>query len=221
MEFAEVVRKRRMVRTYDADRPVPPEVIDKIVKHGLRAPSAGFSQGWGFLVLTEPADRDRYWSVTTGGEADPVWRGDCHPTAPPAALERTKGWLTRMRNAPVLIVCLANKSVYLERYAQPDKGWTDRSEKHWPVPYWDIDTGFAALLMHLSAVDEGLGSCFFGIPVETTAAFKTAFGVPDEFNPIGTLSVGYRAPDKRSPSLKRGHRPVDEVVHHGRWAGLG
>ncbi|MFF5296919.1 nitroreductase family protein [Paractinoplanes globisporus] len=206
MEFAEVVRKRRMVRTYDPDRPVPREVVDKIVQHGLRAPSAGFSQGWGFLVLTEPADRDLYWAVTTGGDAEPVWRGD---------------WLTRMRNAPVIVVCLANKSVYLERYAQPDKGWTDRSESHWPVPYWDIDTGFAALLMHLSAVDEGLGSCFFGIPVETVADFKKAFGVPGEFNPIGTLSIGYRAPDKRSPSLKRGHRPVDEVVHHGRWAGLG
>ena len=84
MEFAEVVRKRRMVRTYDAGRPVPPEVVDKIVKHGLRAPSAGFSQGWGFLVLTEPADRDLYWSVTTGGEAVPGGRGDCHPTAPRA-----------------------------------------------------------------------------------------------------------------------------------------
>jgi nitroreductase len=206
MEFADVVRKRRMVRTYDPDRPVPPDVVDKIVKHGLRAPSAGFSQGWGFLVLTEQEDRDRYWSVTTGGNAEPVWRGD---------------WLTRMRNAPVLIVCLANKSVYLDRYAQPDKGWTDRSESHWPVPYWDIDTGFAALLMHLSAVDEGLGSCFFGIPAETTQEFKDAFGVPAAFNPIGTLTVGYKAPDKRSPSLKRGHRPVAEVVHHGRWAGLG
>jgi nitroreductase len=205
MEFAEVVRRRRMVRTY-ADRPVPPEVVDKIIKHGLRAPSAGFSQGWGFLVLTEPADRDLYWSVTTGGAAEPVWRGD---------------WLTRMRNAPVLVVCLANKSAYLERYAEPDKGWTDRSEEHWPVPYWDIDTGFAALLMHLSAVDQGLGSCFFGLPAEAVADFKAAFGVPGEFQPIGTLTVGYRAPDKRSPSLKRGHRPVEEVVHHGRWAGLG
>jgi len=205
MEFAEVVRRRRMVRTY-ADRPVPPEVVDRIIKHGLRAPSAGFSQGWGFLVLTEPADRDRYWSATTGGAAGPARPGD---------------WLTRMRNAPVLIVCLANKSAYLERYAEPDKGWTDRSEKHWPVPYWDIDAGFAALLMHLSAVDQGLGSCFFGLPAETVADFKAAFGVPEEYQPIETLTVGYRAPDKRSPSLKRGRRPVDEVVHHGRWAGLG
>jgi nitroreductase len=198
MEFDEVVRRRRMVRNYDPDRPVPPEILDKIVRHGLRAPSAGFSQGWGFLVLTEPEDRDLYWSTTAEGEWD--------------------DWLTRMRNAPAIVVCLSNKSVYLDRYAQPDKGWTDRDEAHWPVPYWDIDTGFAALLMHLSAVDEGLGSCFFGVPVPRLQRFKDAFGVPAEFTPIGALTIGYRATDKRSPSLKRGHRPVDEVVHHGRWA---
>nr|WP_296069567.1 nitroreductase family protein [uncultured Actinoplanes sp.] len=210
MEFDEVVRRRRMVRTYDPDRPVPPELVDKIVRHGLRAPSAGFSQGWGFLVLTEPADRDLYWTVTSEREdgpsepaADRGWRG---------------GWLERMRTAPVLIVCLSNKSAYLDRYAEPDKGWTDRAEDHWPVPYWDIDTGFAALLMHLTAVDEGLGSCFFGLPAPTVATFKEAFGVPEQFTPVGTLTVGYRAADKRSPSLKRGHRPVDDVVHHGRWA---
>lgn len=203
MEFAEVVRRRRMVRHYDPGRPVPAEVVDRIIRHGLRAPSAGFSQGWGFLVLTEQADRDLYWSSTTAGAADPAWRGE---------------WLERMRTAPVLIVCLSNKSVYLDRYSEPDKGWTDRDESHWPVPYWDIDTGFAAMLMHLTAVDEGLGSCFFGVPAQTQRNLKEAFGVPEEFTPIGTLSVGYRAADKRSPSLKRGHRPVEDVVHHGRWA---
>jgi len=124
-----------------------------------------------------------------------------------------------MRTAPLIIVALSNKSVYLDRYAQADKGWTDRDESHWPVPYWDIDTGFAALLMHLTAVNEGLGSCFIGLPVPTIQAFKDAFGVPREYSPIGALTVGYRAADKRSPSLRRGHRPVDEVVHHGRWAG--
>jgi nitroreductase len=208
MEFDEVVRRRRMVRSYDPDRPVAPEIVDKIVRHGLRAPSAGFSQGWGFLVLTEQKDRDLYWSSTTEGDlgdakADEAWKGD---------------WLTRMRTAPVIIVCFSNKSVYLERYAQADKGWTDRSEEHWPVPFWDIDTGFAALLMHLSAVNEELGSCFFGVPVPKVPTVKEAFGVPDEYTPIGTLTIGYRAPDKRSPSLKRGHRPVEDVVHHGRWA---
>lgn len=204
MEFDEVVRRRRMVRSYDPDRPLPADLVDKIVKHGLRAPSAGFSQGWSFLVLTSPADRDRYWSSTA-----------------PDATAAPDGWLARMRTAPLIVVCLSNKSAYLDRYAEADKGWTDRDEAYWPVPYWDIDTGFAALLMHLTAVNEGLGSCFFGIPVAATAAFRQAFGVPAEFTPIGTLTVGYRAPDKRSPSLKRGHRPVDDVVHHGRWTTSG
>ncbi|MFI5934942.1 nitroreductase family protein [Actinoplanes sp. NPDC051494] len=198
MEFDDVLRRRKMVRTYDPDRPVPPEIVDKLLKHALRAPSAGFSQGWGFLVLQSPEDRERYWSATSsGGEAD--------------------SWLQRMRTAPLIIVALSNKSVYLDRYAQPDKGWTDRAESHWPVPYWDIDTGFAALLIHLTAVNEELGSLFFGIPADKVAAFRDAFGVPEEFMPVGVLTVGYPAVDKRSPSLRRGRRPVDEVVHHGRW----
>src|SRR3954447_23189750 len=103
MEFDEVVRRRRMVRTYDPDRPVPAEVRDKLIRHALRAPSAGFSQGWGFLVLEDPDDRALYWSVTSWGADAP------------------EGWLDRMGKAPLIIVPMSNKSVYLDRYAQPDK----------------------------------------------------------------------------------------------------
>ena len=53
MEFRDVVRRRRMVRNYDPDRPVPTEVRDRILEHAIRAPSAGFSQGWSFLVLED------------------------------------------------------------------------------------------------------------------------------------------------------------------------
>jgi nitroreductase len=200
VELHDVVRRRRMVRNYDPDRPVPAEVVDQLLDHAVRAPSAGFSQGWGFLVLEEPADRALFWSSTSNGD-------------PP------EGWLQRMSTAPLIIVALSNKSAYLDRYAQPDKGWTDRDESRWPAPYWDIDTGFAALLIHLTAVNEGLASCFIGLPVDRIAGVRTAFGVPDEFAPIGALTVGYGAPDKRSPSLRRGHRRLDEVVHHGRWTG--
>ena len=201
MEFRDVVRRRRMVRNYDPDRPVPPEVRERILEHAIRAPSAGFSQGWAFLVLEEAADRERFWQVATPQED--VWQQ----------------WLVDMRRAPLIVVPHSNKSAYLDRYAQPDKGWTDRDEGRWPVPYWDIDTGMASLLMLLTAVDEGLGACFFGIPPQQHAAYRAEFGVPEEFTPIGAVSVGYRAPDHRSGSLKRGRRPVDEVVHRGHWAG--
>jgi nitroreductase len=200
MEFRDLVRRRRMVRNYDPSRPVPAEVIDRILGHAVRAPSAGYSQGWAFLVLEEPADRERFWRAAT-----------------PKTNERTR-WLRDMRNAPLIIVAHSNKGRYLDRYAEADKGWTDRDEARWPVPYWHIDAGFASLLMLLTAVDEGLGACFFGIPPERIAAYRAEFGVPEEFTPIGAVSVGYPAPDQRSGSLARGRRPSDEVVHRGRWS---
>ena len=199
MEFSDVVRRRRMVRDYDPDRPVPPETRERLLAHAIRAPSAGFSQGWAFLVLETAEERNRFWTATT---------------APGAA----DAWLTRMRRAPLLVVPLSNKSAYLDRYAEPDKGWTDRDEARWPVPYWDVDTGMASLLMLLTAVDEGLGAAFFGVPPERLDPFRTAFGVPAAYTPVGCLSIGYPgSEDRRSPSLRRGRRGVEEVVHRGRW----
>lgn len=198
MELREVITKRRMVRAYDPDRPVPPDVRDRLLEHALHAPSAGFSQGWAFLVLEDAADRERFWAATAApGEADT--------------------WLTGMRTAPLLVVAFSHKAAYLARYAEEDKGWTDRDEARWPVPYWDVDTGMASLLMLLTAVDEGLGACFFGVQPERTDALRDAFGVPEAYTPVGVISVGFPAPDRRSPSLRRGRRGVDEVVHHGRW----
>ena len=77
-----------------------------------------------------------------------------------------------MQTAPVLILALSDKEAYLDRYAEPDKGWTDRDEARWPVPYWDIDTGMASLLILLGAVDRGLAGCFFGVPRRAAAAVK-------------------------------------------------
>jgi nitroreductase len=195
-----VVRRRRMVRNYDPDRPVPEAVLERMLDHAIRAPSAGFSQGWGFLVLTEPADRDRFWEATA-----------------PEDVSAESPWIAGMRRAPVIIVAHSHKDGYLDRYAEPDKGWTDRDESRWPVPYWHIDTGMAALMILLTAVDEGLAACFFGIPPERFASYRAAFGVPEELTPVGAITVGYGAPDRPSPSLRRGRRGVDQVVHYGRW----
>ena len=191
-----MVRRRRMVRNYDPDRPVPPEVIDRIIDNGLRAPSAGFAQGWGFLVLDDAADIERFRAAARS----------------PAEPDR---WFAAQVRAPLLIVPLANKDAYLDRYAQADKGHSDRSDAWWPAPYWDIDTGFASLLMLLTAVDAGLGACFFGLPADRVGTFRAEFGVPAHYNPIGAISIGYSDEPARDLSSRR--RPRDEVVHRGRW----
>ena len=196
MEFSDVVRRRRMVRAYDPTRPVARAVVNELLEHATHAPSAGFSQGWRFLVLQSDAEREAFWTAT-----DP--RGVPDP------------WLAGMRTAPVLVVVFSDKKVYLDRYAEPDKGWADRDESRWPVPYWHIDTGMAALLILLGAVDRGLAACFFGIPEEHWPALRKAFAVPERLTPIGAISLGYRAQDRRSPSLRRGRRPLSEVVVYG------
>jgi nitroreductase len=196
MEFQDVIRRRRMVRHYDADRPVPPDVVDRILQNGLRAPSAGFSQGWAFLVLDDPADVARFRAAATPADGP-------------------EGWFAAQVEAPLLIVPLSNKDAYLDRYALPDKGHTDRSDTWWPAPYWDIDTGFASLQMLLTVVDAGLGACFFGLPADRIGAFRAEFGVPPQFAPIGAISVGYS--DEPPRDLRDRRRPAAEVLHRGQW----
>ena len=198
MELSEAIRRRRMVRTYDPHRPVPQSVVTLLLEHAVRAPSAGFSQGWDFLVLRAAADRELFWAVTAGLGAP----GD---------------WLDGMRAAPLLVVCWSDAGAYLDRYAEPDKGWADRDRARWPVPYWDVDTGMAALLMLLTAVDAGLGGCFFGVPPGRHGALREAFGVPVGRTPVGFVSVGYPAPGERTVRHRRRRRPLPEVAHEGRF----
>jgi nitroreductase len=199
MELSEAVRSRKMVRSYDPDRPVSREVLDGLLRLAIRAPSAGHTQGWQFLVLDDITSRSAFWTATSDGEAD--------------------AWLTRMRSAPALIVCLSDKDAYLDRYAEPDKGWTDRDEAHWPVPYWHIDTGMAAMILLLAAQDAELAACFFGVPGARWTALREAFTLPDRLDPVGVISLGHPAPDLRSPSLRRGRRSLDDVVSYGSFGG--
>ena len=191
MEFQEVVRRRRMVRTFTGES-IPKESLERILGNAVRGPSAGFSQGQSFLLLTEPADRERFWAIAG------------------AAVNESA------QTAPAVIVPMSCKRVYLDRYAQPDKGWTDRDEARWPVPFWHIDTGMAALLILQTAVDEGLGAIYFGIVPEAVQPFRDAFGVPEDQEPIGAIALGYDAEtEKRDLRSKR--RSVEDVLHYGRW----
>jgi len=198
MEFQDVVRRRKMVRRYTAD-PVDARVVDRALSNATRAPSAGFSQGWAFLVLDTPADVRRYWAATTDPE---------HPDT----------WLAGLMTAPVIVIPCSSKSAYLDRYAQPDKGWTDRDEARWPMPFWHMDTAMATLLILQTVVDEGLGALYFGIPPAADRAVRDAFGIPDEWDPIGAVTIGHPADGGPAGSPSRRRRtPVSEVVHRGRW----
>jgi nitroreductase len=206
MEFADVVRRRRMVRRFDPSRPVPPAALEAVLYAAQRAPSAGFSQGWDFVVLVDTDDRTRFWGATH----DPEQAGDPPPD----------GWLTGVSAAPVLVLCLSDPDTYLDRYAEPDKGWDDRDPARWPVPYWDVDTGMAAMLMLLAAVDQGLGALFFGVPPARHEAVRRAHGIPGNRRVVGVVALGHELRRTDGSSRTRRRRTPAEVVHWGRFGGF-
>jgi nitroreductase len=197
MEFAEVLRRRRMIRSYDAARPVPADALDAVLAAALRVPSAGFTQAISFLVLTSDSERETFWRLTADADS---------------------AWLRGMRSAPVLVALWTNQEAYLDRYAEPDKGWTDRDPARWSAPYWFVDAGMASMAALLSAVDQHLGACFFGIPADRIAAVRDTFGVPPSQLSVGVISLGYpvSTPISGSPTRRLRKAPA-ELVHRGAW----
>ena len=196
MEFDNVVLKRRMVRNFQR-KGVPIERVEKILTLAQHAPSAGFSQGWAYVVVTDAQAKRKIGEIQ--GEQD-FYSDRFHKF---------------VSEAPMLIVACVSEQIYHERYQEPDKLNEDGTEIEWPVPYWHFDIGCACMLIFLSAVNEGLAAAFTGVfRVDDMRKF---LGIPGHFQPVGVISIGYPAEDVKSPSIKRGRKPFQQVVHYERW----
>jgi len=196
MEFKDTVLKRRMVRNF-ADKPVDPQTIQRIVDLTRHAPSAGFTQGQSFVVVTQPETKGAI--ATTCGEEYYVQRG----------------FAPFISKAPVLLIPCTSEAAYHRRYQETDKVNADGTEIYWPVPYWFMDIGCAVMIALLAALDEGLVTAFAGSM--DLDALRSLLKIPAEVTPVGVIAVGYRAVDIPSPSLKRGRKPDAEYVHYEAW----
>jgi nitroreductase len=70
VEFQQVVQQRRIVRAF-REEPLAPEVVERILANGNRAPLAGFTQGHGFLVLEAAEERARFWATLAAAGKKP------------------------------------------------------------------------------------------------------------------------------------------------------
>ena len=184
MDFAEVLRARRMVRSYRPD-PVPEDVLRRVVQVVHRAPSAGFSQGHRLIVVTDPAIRAGIAEL-----AEPAYRGI--------------GMAPWISVAPVHIAIGVREDSYHERYQQPDKVGEDGEEDSWPVPYWWFDSGSLLVMLQLAAANEGLATGFFGPHAE---GLDELVGLPKDVALSGILTLGYS--DDNSGGVRKSltHRP--------------
>lgn len=196
MEFKDVLARRRMVRNYQ-DRPVAPAALERIAEAALRAPSAGNSQAIGVVLVTDADTRKAIADI--GDEASYVAQG-------------FDPWISR---APAHIVLSVSEKIYRDRYAEPDKLGPDGQEIDWPVPYWWVDAGAALMAVLLAAVDEGLAAGFLG--VHAVPDLAELLDIPEHRHPIGVVTVGHPAPDRRSGSLDRPRQLRDAMIHRERW----
>lgn len=196
MELKDAILKRRMVRNF-ADKPVPPEIIERIVDLTRHAPSAGFTQGQSFIIVTQPELRK---AIADTCQEEEYVKGGFDPF---------------ISKAPVLLIPCTSELAYHRRYQEADKVNDDGTEIVWPVPYWFMDIGCAVMIALLATLDEGLVTAFVGSKDLDT--LRSLMHIPAEVTPVGVIAVGYRAADVPSPSLKRGRKPDQDYVHHETW----
>lgn len=194
MEFSEVVRRRRMVRNYTGES-VDRDSLERIVAAALRAPSAGNTRGQSLVVVTDPGIRASIAKLA--GEEAYVAAG-------------FDPWIS---GAPAHLVVCVSEAAYHARYREPDKVGPDGEEIDWPVPFWWVDAGATMMLALLAAVDEGLAAGFLG--VHSVPGLRDLLEIPDEVTPIGIVTLGHPAPDRRSSSLDR--PGAAGQAHHDRW----
>jgi nitroreductase len=191
-----VVRKRRMVRHF-TNEPVSMEAINRVLELAQHAPSAGFSQGSAYVVVTFPDIKKKIAQLQ--GEED----------------YSASGFHRWISEAPLAIVACVSEKLYHDRYNEPDKLDDEGREIGWPTPYWFFDIGAGCLLVLLGAVDVGLAAAFSG--VFNVQGLKDLLRIPSHFHPVGVISVGHGAEDAKSLSLERGRRRWADVVHYERW----
>jgi len=192
-----------MTRAFSS-RPIDAELISEIVDLASRAPSAGKTQGWHVVIVSESGTK-KFWDDTLAEEKRESFR-----------------W-KQLLDAPVIALVFADPNAYVRRYAEDDKSKSGLGvgADAWPTPYWTVDASFAAMTMLLAAQDAGLGALFFGV-FNGEQQLRARLSVPGDLQLIGAIALGWPIEggsnvENRGLSASRPRRQVEEIIHHNNW----
>jgi len=199
-----VVGARRDIRRFRPD-PVPEELLQAVLEAGHRAPSVGHSQPWRFIVVRDPATRDRAAHL-----ADAARLAQAEHLTEDRAARLLDLKLEGLREAPLGIVVACDRRT-------PAMGVLGRAT----FPDADLWSCACAIEnMWLTARAHGLGMGW--VTLFDPADLEALFGLPDGVVTLGWLCLGW--PDERppEPGLQRAgwstKTPLAEVVLHDRWS---
>jgi nitroreductase len=173
MNTLEAIKTRRSVRKF-SDKPVEPEKLQAVLEAAQQAPSWANMQCCRFVVVTDPAIRERIsdlsyleaYFATRGYRSNPAQKA--------------------LAQAPVVIVACAD----------PTESGTLRGQQ-----YYLADLGIAAQNLMLAAHDVGLGSVFVGVFNEEELG--ELLEIPPDIRIVGLFPLGYPQGEVKGGAIRK------------------
>ncbi len=193
----DVLTARRTVREFTA-APVPAAAVRRAIAAAITAPAPHHSQPWRFAVVESAPARTRLLDDMLA-----AWRADLAAdgfSADQIARRVRRGDV--LRRAPLLIVpCLVADAAH----EYPD-GRRNASER----AMFLVSMGAAVENLLVALAVDGIGSCWVSSALFCREAAAGALGLPADWEPMGTIGVGYPA----APAPARPDRDPDQFT---RW----
>jgi nitroreductase len=191
-------------RRYLSAEPVPDDVIWDILDAAVRGPSGGNQQGWGWVVVTDPAIKRQVaewyregWSAAYGRRREEILAA---PSAPDGLSRRSflaaEHLAQHLEEAPVWIFPVLRNAA----------GVTS--------PRLGASIYGAVQQLILAARAFGVGTTLTTLYTRHEDDVRELLGLPDDALTMGLLPLGYPAQGRWAQPKRR---PVAEVVHWNRW----
>ncbi len=199
---------RRDIRGQFLPRPVPDELLARLLIAAHHAPSVGYMQPWNFILIRDAARKARIRDLVCRASAEEVRQ-----------IEDARQVLYRSLKLDGIIEAPVNICVTCDRSRAADT----------PLGRWhnrEMDlysTVCAVQNLWLAARAEGIGVGW--VSILDKEELKDLLGIPAEVTPVAYLCLGYVSDFAARPELEskgwRKRLALDELVSSESWTGAG
>jgi len=179
MNIIDCINNKRSIRTYK-DEQISMEIISELLILGTKASTGSNGQPWGFVVIRNKEEIDALSEMTKGYLLNNF---ECYPY-----LHQYEGWL---KNSKYSVFNHASSMVIVY----------GNTKSHW----YAYDCSLAAGNIMLAAHSMGIGTCWIGFAEHTlnTKEFKNKYGVPEDYELVCPMTLGYQKGKLNPPNRKQ------------------